>query len=93
MIWLYTLADRTSNEVARYIREWFANNSSPSTVYYDNSTEFQGDFNNLVKNHSPPIRVIKGRAYHPKSQGIVEVHNREFKRHLTALQIERGVLG
>jgi hypothetical protein len=40
MIWLYTLADRTSNKVARCIREWFANNSFFGAVYYDNSTEF-----------------------------------------------------
>jgi hypothetical protein len=93
MIWLYTLVDRTSDEVARCIREWFADNSSSGAVYCDNSTEFQGDFDNLVKNRSPLIRVIRGRAYYPESQGTVEVHNREFKRHLAALRIERSVLG
>jgi transposase InsO family protein len=93
MIWLYALADRTSDEVARCMREWFADNGSPGAVYCDNGTEFQGDFDDLVKNRSPPIRVIRGRAYHPESQGTVEVHNREFKRHLAALRIERGVLG
>jgi hypothetical protein len=85
MIWLYTLVNRTSDKVTRCIREWFANNGSSGAVYYDNNTEFQGDFNNLVKNRSPFIRVIKGRAYHPESQGTVKVHNREFKRYLAAL--------
>jgi hypothetical protein len=37
--------------------------------------------------------VIRGRAYHPESQGTVEVHNRKFKRHLAVFRIERSVLG
>ena len=93
MIWLYTLTDKTSTEVACYMASWFANNGSPSSIYCDNGGEFKGDFDDLVKNRHPPIPVIRGRAYHPESQGTVEVHNREFKRHLAALRIERGVLG
>jgi hypothetical protein len=75
------------------MREWLADNRCPGAVYCDSGTEFQGDFDNLVENRSLPIRVIRGRAYHPESQGTVEVHNREFKRHLAAFRIERSVLG
>jgi hypothetical protein len=92
MVWLYALREKSSGEVAYCIRIWFSLNGSPSAVYCDNGTEFQGDFDDLVENRNPPIPVISGRAYHPQSQGSIEVHNREFKRHLAALRIERDML-
>jgi hypothetical protein len=92
MVWLYALQEKSSGEVAYYIRIWFSLNSSSSAVYYNNKTEFQRDFNDLVKNCNPLILVIKGRAYYPQSQSSIKVHNREFKQHLAAFCIKRGML-
>jgi len=92
MVWLYALHEKSSGEVARCICIWFSLNGSLSAIYCDNRTEFQGDFNDLVETRNPPIPVIRGRAYHPQSQGSVEVHNREFKRHLAALRVKRGIV-
>ena len=37
--------------------------------------------------------MVRGRAYHPQTQGTVEVANRTVKRRLTALQIAKGCSG
>ena len=92
MVWLYALREKSSGEVARCMYIWFSLNSSLCTIYYDNRTKFQGDFDDLVKNRNPFIPVIRGRAYYPQSQGSIKVYNREFKRYLAALRIERSML-
>jgi IS30 family transposase len=91
MIWLYAIQEKSSTEVARCMTTWFSLNGSPSAIYCDNGTEFQGDLDDLVENRLPPIPIIRGRAYHPQTKGSIEVHNREFKRHLAALREERGL--
>jgi transposase InsO family protein len=91
MIWLYAIQEKSSTAVARCMATWFSLNGSPSAIYCDNGTEFQGDLDDLVENRLPPIPIIRGRAYHPQTQGSIEVHNREFKRHLAALREERGL--
>ena len=40
MIWLYTIQEKSSTEVTRYIVTWFSLNSSLSAIYYDNRIEF-----------------------------------------------------
>ena len=93
MIWLYGLIEKTSTEVAYCISNWLAANGSPKAIYCDNGGEFHSDLDDLVENRSPPIPIIRGRAYYPQTQGTVEVHNREFKKNLSSLRIERGVRG
>ena len=34
--------------------------------------------------------MIRGRAYHPQTQGTVEVANRTFKKRLGTLQAQKG---
>jgi transposase InsO family protein len=60
------------------------------TLYrrHDNRTEFKGEVAQLCKELG--IRVIRGRAYHPQTQGTVERANRTFKRRLSALQAQKG---
>src|SRR5436190_4685173 len=36
------------------------------------------------------IRIIRGRPYHPQSQGSIEVANRIFKKRLRAAQLGYG---
>ena len=67
MVWLYALREKSSGEVARCMYIWFSLNSSLYTIYYNNRTEFQGDFDDLVKNCNPLIPVIRGRAYYLQS--------------------------
>src|SRR5271168_4201032 len=55
----------------------------------DNGPEFKAQVKELAQNLG--IRIVRGRAYHPQSQGAVEIANRTFKRRLTALQLARGV--
>jgi IS30 family transposase len=55
----------------------------------DNGPEFKAQVNDLAKNLG--IQIVRGQAYHPQSQGSVEIANRTFKRRLAALQLARGV--
>ena len=55
----------------------------------DNGPEFKAQVKELAQNLG--IRIVRGRAYHPQSQGAVEIANCTFKRRLTALQLARGV--
>jgi hypothetical protein len=54
----------------------------------DNGTEFKGGVAQICKELG--IRMIRGRAYHPQTQGTVERANRTFKRRLSALQAQKG---
>jgi hypothetical protein len=54
----------------------------------DNRTEFKGEVAQLCKELS--IRIIRGRPYHPQTQGTLERANCTFKRRLGALQAQRG---
>jgi hypothetical protein len=37
------------------------------------------------------IKIIRGRAYHPQSQGSIEVANRIFKKRLRAVRADTGI--
>lgn len=37
------------------------------------------------------IKIIRGRAYHPQSQGSIEIANRIFKRRLQAARSDTGI--
>jgi len=54
----------------------------------DNGPEFKAALAELAQQLS--ICMIRGRPYHPKTQGLVKVANRTFKRRLWALQHAKG---
>ena len=56
---------------------------------HDNGPEFKAEVKDLAQNLGIPI--IRGRAYHPQSQGSIEIANRTFKRRLAAFQLAKGV--
>jgi hypothetical protein len=39
------------------------------------------------------IKIVRGRAYHPQSQGSIEIANRIFKRRLRAARANTGIQG
>ena len=50
----------------------------------DNGTEFRGQVKVLCTRNY--IRMIRGRPYHPQTQGSIEIANRTFKNRLRAAQ-------
>ena len=60
------------------------------TIYRhcNNGSEFKASVSKLAKKLG--IRMVHSRAYHPQTQGTVEVANRIFKQQLTALQTTKG---
>ncbi len=54
----------------------------PEILHSDNGTEFLGKCISLIKKYYKTIRIVKGRPYHPQSQGSVERGNGPFKEAL-----------
>jgi len=79
MIWLFPLKDKSSLEVARALTTWIAWCGQPCRFYCDNGSEFKGDVDDLLARRNPPIKTIRGRAYHPQTQGSIEKANDIFR--------------
>jgi hypothetical protein len=54
----------------------------PEILQSDNGKEFLGYYIKIIKEEFHTIKVVKGRAYHPASQGSVERGNATFKKAL-----------
>jgi hypothetical protein len=54
----------------------------------DNGTEFKGEFAVLCAQIN--TKIINGRAYHPQTQGSIEIANRTFKKKLRTWQAANG---
>ena len=52
----------------------------PKVIQSDNGREFMGKFDELLKKLN--ITHIRGRPYHPESQGSIECFNKYFKSQL-----------
>ena len=66
-------ADATAEILKRVLNEW----GKPGIVQTDNGTEFKGSFEKVLKENC--IKHIRGRPYHPESQGSIEAFNRALK--------------
>lgn len=72
------LRTKSSKEVARKMSSIFMEYGSPQIIQCDNGNEFKGEFENLVQRHK--IKVIRGRPYHPQSQGKCERSHRSLRK-------------
>ena len=54
----------------------------PEVLQSDNGGEFLGECVRLIRKHFDTIRIVKGKARKPSTQGIVERSNAPFKRSL-----------
>ena len=58
----------------------------PKVIQSDNGREFMGKFDELLRQLN--ITHIRGRPYHPQSQGSIECFNKYFKSQLDKKLIE-----
>ena len=79
-IFLYT---KKSLETSKGINEFIINHGTPEMIQADNGLEFKGEFDKLL--NSKFIKHVKGRPYHPESQGSVESFNKFIKEKLREL--------
>lgn len=54
----------------------------------DNGTEFRGAVKAICTQNN--VRMVRGRAYHPQSQGSIEIANRTFKNRLRSFMTSTG---
>jgi hypothetical protein len=76
------LKDRSSHAVGNALMTILSTAVLPEILQADNGKEFLGYCINMIKEESHMIKVVKGRAYHPASQGSVERGNATFNEAL-----------
>ncbi len=76
------LKDRSSGSVGNALMRILSTAVLPEILQSDNGKEFVGYCIKMIKEEFHTIKVVKGRAYHPASQGSVERGNTTFKEAL-----------
>ena len=76
--WLVPLQTKKSSHVARELVRIYRDHGAPRVIQHDQGREFEGAVAALCKKLA--IKVVKGRPYHPQSQGKVERAHRSFKK-------------
>jgi hypothetical protein len=88
-VWIRGLKAKTADEAADELVKWLNDNGYISILACDNGGEFKGKVIEICKKRG--IKIIRGRAYHPQSQGSIEVANRIFKKRLRAARADTGI--
>ena len=78
--WLIPLEGKSSKPIAVAPSELYTQHGSPRVIQHDQGPEFESAVKKLCKKLR--IKVIKGRPYHPQSQGKVERAHRSFRKKL-----------
>ena len=68
--WLLPLQTKKSSHVARELLHIYREHGTPRVIQHDQGRQFEGAVAALCKELT--IKVVKGRPYHPQSQGKVE---------------------
>ena len=76
--WLVPLQTKKSSHLACELLRIYTEHGAPRVIQHDQGREFEGAVAALCKKLS--IKVVKGRPYHPQSQGKVERAHRSFKK-------------
>jgi hypothetical protein len=88
-VWIRGLKAKTADEAADELIRWLNDNGHIPILACDNGGEFKGRVNEVCKKRG--IKVIRGRAHYPQSQGSIEVANRIFKKRLRAARADTGI--
>lgn len=83
------LAGNTANKeephVARELVHIYREHRAPCVIQHDQGQEFEGAVAALCTKLA--IKVVKGRPYHPQSQGKVEKAHRSFRKKIMHLLV------
>jgi hypothetical protein len=76
------LPSKSSAVVGRALVEVLCSSILPNILQSDNGKEFLGTCIDYVRKYFSNMQVVRGRPYHPQSQGVVERSNGRFQRAL-----------
>jgi hypothetical protein len=88
-VWIRGLKAKTADEAADELIKWLNDNGYISILACNNGGEFKGKVIEVCQKRG--IKIIRRRAYHPQSQGSIEVANRIFKKRLRAVRADTGI--
>lgn len=83
----YILPNKRADTILGYIKDFINKFGKPMKLHSDNGKEFD---NKLLTDYcnNNKIQIIRGRPYHPQSQGVIESFNKEIKRLLEVKYLE-----
>jgi hypothetical protein len=81
-VWIRGLKAKSADKAADELIKWLNDNKYIVILACDNEGEFKERVNEVCKKRE--IKVVRGQARHPQSQGSIEVANRIFKKRLRA---------
>ena len=90
-LWLRPLQRKTSKNVAVALDVIYTEHGPPDILQMDNGREFFGQVIHLCQKYK--IKIIKGRPYHPQSQGKIERSHRTLKKKIQYDFISMGRKG
>ena len=76
--WLILVERKKSGPTAAALLKIYKEHGPSGVLQHDQGREFDGAVNKLCKKLG--IKVIKGRPYHPQSQGKIERAHRSLKK-------------
>jgi len=71
-VWIRGIKAKTAKEAAEELIRWLNDNGIIAILACDNGGEFKGEVIEVCTKRG--IKLVRGRAYHPQSQGSIEVH-------------------
>ena len=73
----YIISNKKADTVLGKLKDFINRNGKPNTIHMDNGKKF---VNKLFDEYYEvnKIKIIRGRPYHPQSQGVVEAYNKEI---------------
>jgi transposase InsO family protein len=80
---VYLLSDKSSKSTSECLENLINTWGKPDIIQTDNGTEFLGSFDTTLKTFQ--IKHIRGRPYHPQSQGSIEAFNRHIKNRINQM--------
>ena len=79
-LWLFPLSNKNSKDVTHIVKHLYLREGAPFILQSDNGREFMGKLNCFCKKMG--IKRIRGRPYHPQSQGKIEASHKTWRRKL-----------
>ena len=88
---LRALLNKSAEEVANTLMNFFCDLGAPLILQSDNGREFKNSLLfNILNVNCPSTEIIHGKPRHPETQGSVERANQDIKRHFTAMMFENS---